>query len=484
MNLSAVRGIGLLFILCAHIAAASPNDVTLVLDDSVQRVESAPAMAPAMASAASGREAPRPAVLSHARVDLEIDTVGNPFSLKAPAGLPDDVVRSLVQWRFEPAKKNGQWAFFDVALIIPLTGPVTVAPEPSVLRNWHRSATEDEGRNLNQASAAAIETAVFFGEQDWTARVPLLSYALEGADVTLEEARRIRARNIAWLVENHPEAPILGSPFALIHPSDGPLADAEAHQSLRDLWLRHLEPPSASPEILDHAVNFLRISNPEQCERRLLAEPDINDLAGQWLGEVYGLALLGVTGFDPKTGLPSSAGARVPRDGFAKNAAAALRSTSAARVVLSAMQTMMYGARALAVGGKLPAGYASVCEPLLERTKRLFPDTSATCNPFVAVSDVEEPRTTVRVGGRTQSAHLIKSVAPTYPSAARDRGIHGSVRFDATIGVDGSIRCLNLVSGPLALYESARDAVRQWKYKPTILDHRPVQVQTVIDVEF
>ena len=103
---------------------------------------------------------------------------------------------------------------------------------------------------------------------------------------------------------------------------------------------------------------------------------------------------------------------------------------------------------------------------------------------FVAVPDAEEPRTTVRVGGRTQSAHLIKSVAPTYPSAARDRGIHGSVRFDATIGVDGSIRCLNLVSGPLALYESARDAVRQWKYKPTILDHRAVQVQTVIDVDF
>ncbi len=148
------------------------------------------------------------------------------------------------------------------------------------------------------------------------------------------------------------------------------------------------------------------------------------------------------------------------------------------------MQTLMYGARALAIAGKLPAGYASACEPLLERTKRLFPDTSATCNPFVAAPDAEEPRTTVRVGGRTQSAHLIKSVAPQYPPTARERGIHGSVRFDATIGIDGSIRSLNLLSGPLALYESARDAVRQWKYKPTILDHRPVQVQTVIDVDF
>jgi hypothetical protein len=58
------------------------------------------------------------------------------------------------------------------------------------------------------------------------------------------------------------------------------------------------------------------------------------------------------------------------------------------------------------------------------------------------------------------------------------------VRFNAIIDGEGRISSLELVSGPLTLYGSARDAVRQWIYKPTLLNGKPVEVATVIDINY
>jgi protein TonB len=58
------------------------------------------------------------------------------------------------------------------------------------------------------------------------------------------------------------------------------------------------------------------------------------------------------------------------------------------------------------------------------------------------------------------------------------------VRFNAVIGKDGSIQNLTLVSGHPLLVPSATEAVRQWKYQPTLLNGEPVEVVTQIDVNF
>lgn len=412
-----------------------------------------------------------------------IDTRGDPFSVNASPALPDDLVRSLSRWHFEPAKKNGQPAFFDVVMIIPLPTPLTAATERALRRVWNPMPIEDEGRLLNRVSAASLEEAILSSAKEWTSLIPLLDYAVEGADVAPEEARRIRARHLTWLVENIPEAQILASPLAVIQRS-GPLADDAAYSKVRELWLKHLAQESVSAATLNHAVNFLRIADPELCEERLLAELDFINPSGEWLGELYGLALLGATELHPKTGLPSAAGISMPHDGFARKAAAVLNSTPNVRVVLSAMQSLMTGARALTLAGKLPAGYGAVCGELLARTKSLFPGTSATCDSTIAVPDPQQPDTAVRVGGNAQAARLLKKVSPEYPFDARARGIQGTVRFNATIGVDGKVRQLNLLSGPLALYESARDAVTKWAFKPMTQNNRPAEMVTVIEVDY
>jgi len=90
----------------------------------------------------------------------------------------------------------------------------------------------------------------------------------------------------------------------------------------------------------------------------------------------------------------------------------------------------------------------------------------------------------IRVGGNVQAAKLVNQPKPQYPPLARQARIQGVVRFNAIIGKDGSIANLTLVSGHPLLVPSATEAVRQWRYQPTLLNGEPVEVVTQIDVNF
>ncbi len=90
----------------------------------------------------------------------------------------------------------------------------------------------------------------------------------------------------------------------------------------------------------------------------------------------------------------------------------------------------------------------------------------------------------VRVESSVQAANLVKKVVPTYPQIARSTGIQGVVRFTAHIGKDGRILNLKFLNGPPVLVDSAAAAVKQWVYRPTLLNGEPVEVITQIDVNF
>ena len=78
----------------------------------------------------------------------------------------------------------------------------------------------------------------------------------------------------------------------------------------------------------------------------------------------------------------------------------------------------------------------------------------------------------------------VKKVTPPYPPLAKQARIQGAVRFTAIIGKDGTIQNLNLISGHPLLVAAAQEAVKQWVYKPTLLNSEPVEVITQIDVNF
>ena len=73
---------------------------------------------------------------------------------------------------------------------------------------------------------------------------------------------------------------------------------------------------------------------------------------------------------------------------------------------------------------------------------------------------------------------------PKYPPEAVKAGLQGTVRLEAIVGKDGSVKKLKVVSGDPLLAKAATDAVSHWRYKPTLLIGTPVEVETEIDVIF
>jgi len=90
----------------------------------------------------------------------------------------------------------------------------------------------------------------------------------------------------------------------------------------------------------------------------------------------------------------------------------------------------------------------------------------------------------VRVSSGVASGNLINKVQPVYPPIARTNRIAGQVVLHALISKNGNIENLQVVSGHPMLTQSALEAVRQWKYKPYLLNGEPVEVETTIQVNF
>jgi TonB family protein len=90
----------------------------------------------------------------------------------------------------------------------------------------------------------------------------------------------------------------------------------------------------------------------------------------------------------------------------------------------------------------------------------------------------------IRVGGNIQAVNLVSKVTPAYPALAKQARVQGTVRLEATIGKDGTVQDLQVMSGHPLLAQAALDAVKNWVYRPTLLNGDPVVVKTTIDVNF
>jgi periplasmic protein TonB len=89
-----------------------------------------------------------------------------------------------------------------------------------------------------------------------------------------------------------------------------------------------------------------------------------------------------------------------------------------------------------------------------------------------------------KIGGNVIMANLINKVPPVYPPLAKQARIQGQVKLKAIISTSGTIQQLELISGHPLLVPAAMAAVRQWTYKPTLLNGEPVEVETQVDVNF
>jgi TonB family protein len=148
---------------------------------------------------------------------------------------------------------------------------------------------------------------------------------------------------------------------------------------------------------------------------------------------------------------------------------------------------------------KRNADSARMAERLLRRADELDPDNqrwkaalerlhqARMGGGAVTVTEMpaaEPGQKRVTVGGNVQASMLIKKVDPEYPALARQARIQGTVRFTVLLDKEGKVKNMTLLSGHPLMVEPAKNALRQYEYKPTLLNGEPVEVVSQVDVKF
>ena len=122
----------------------------------------------------------------------------------------------------------------------------------------------------------------------------------------------------------------------------------------------------------------------------------------------------------------------------------------------------------------------------MQRCLRVVLFAIALC-PVARLAAQDAPATarqTIRVSGGVAAANNRTKVQPVYPQDAKEQHISGTVVMRARIDYAGNVADLEVVSGPEILRASALEAVKQWTYKPYLLNGQPVDIDTTITVNY
>jgi TonB family protein len=111
-------------------------------------------------------------------------------------------------------------------------------------------------------------------------------------------------------------------------------------------------------------------------------------------------------------------------------------------------------------------------------------DVTSSDGTEVRRASAVEPAGILELSAQAAEGSLLHRVEPDYPEEARERQIQGTVVLDVHIGEDGSVQEVTLVSGPPPLAPAATSAVKQWRFKPRLMNGRPAEMQTRITLNF
>ena len=137
----------------------------------------------------------------------------------------------------------------------------------------------------------------------------------------------------------------------------------------------------------------------------------------------------------------------------------------------------------LGAGNEPPVSYESVGPVALDGPGTGIGDGSDGA-AIVRPAPNPQPKRPVKMSTGVMEARLVHRVEPEYPMIAKEIHLSGTVELRAIIGTDGTIQNLQVVSGNALLVNAAVSAVKQWRYQPTLLSGQPVEVETLITVQF
>lgn len=360
--------------------------------------------------------------------------------------------------------------------------PVTIQRQAESPHKWNSIP----GANTTAQQAAELEQRLAANPQDLEARTQLIGYYFSNGYLPLW------LKHLEWAIDNHPEAALHETYPGRIAADRTIVQDEAAWQRIQNLWRRKAIENPANVEVLLHAVAFLQ--DRDETRRlletaRAIAPSDprpLGVLAGRWVFDIFGLFI----------------------DSPERN----LRARQALEALLESRDADLVGTvgNAHNIGGLLVSQRVppeqkerhaaflrdkfSASERLLERAIQLDPQNPkwpealaklrAAVQPAATVAPQPEKPKRITMGGGVAERNLLEAPASTYPPLARQARIQGDVRFTLVITAEGDVSQLQLVSGHPLLVQAASDAVKNYRYRPTLLNGQPVEVVTQVVVPF
>jgi TonB family protein len=357
------------------------------------------------------------------------------------------------------------------------------------------------GNQLTPAQVEQIEAHLLKEPGDVEARGKVIAYYF------LNAIRQPRLDHIFWLIEHHPEAETTRLYSAGIIRRKTILNDEADYERAQSLWREQIRRHGNDPQVLGNAADFFSLGgNDLELAVDLYKRCQLLDNKQLWtlrMVPIYSSVLIATL----KTG------GGMPDSQFANPVLAArimqeLESTSDKYLLLSVASNL----RSIAEPAvRNPDGrphsshlkehpeFAPVADygnRLWKRAEdlgyvprrppgyRASPPTAPAPSTAAPPGDTESKPMRIRVGGNVQTAMLAKRVEPVYPQAAIQAGITGSVKLSVVLDKEGMVQQMQSQSGHPLLVPAAIEAVRQWEYKPTLLNGKPVEVATVVEVMF
>ena len=319
---------------------------------------------------------------------------------------------------------------------------------------------------MTESEAAALETRLASDPDDVDARSKLIShyYQKKNGDAWRD--------HVFWLIEHHPEADIFRvCMVACVHSDPTAPGDSDAARATA-LWARQILDHGNDARVLLNAATALRYADIAEAWRGLQRAREIapeNPEVVMRLAELYAESIR-MDMWKGKLPLPELDPSTV-KSLLERSTDALLLGTTGELLTRQAWHD------------PAPAEFGTF---LLQRARMLEPDNARWTAPPTEPehSDQANRIQHIRVGSHVQEQKLIKRVDPEYPPLAKQARLQGTVRLQVTISPDGHVTDVRVLSGHPLLAPAAEAAVRQWEYKPTLLNGTPVVVMVQVDVPF
>ena len=340
-------------------------------------------------------------------------------------------------------------------------------------------------QRMTAEQVAGLEQELAANPEDETTRVKLLRY------YAFHPPYDRRVPLILWLIDHHPESELHRDPTARILPQlDGQIV----YQDARYRWLTQVSLHPDDARVSGNAATALGFDNPQE-QVDLLRRARTLDPA-HWtepLARLYSLILLWVNETGTTSNFKDPAVAEQIRDELRSSNDIALLGSVAQHVVEDSAREALnhlsyWDFDALRILATELVTHAQALEPqnrewadLMEGVDRL---PSGSVPPATQAAATAAPAPVIRIGGVVAAANLQQSFPPVYPPDAKALGVQGTVKLQIRIGTDGHVKEATAISGESILINAAIDAALRYVYKPTMLNNKPTEVLTDVEIAF